>query len=96
MEIVLSRFGTTFATRERARELVAQALGENALGEPVVDLNGISASPSFMAELLQQLALKFVSVGLVGGSDYLRTLTESLIGRLGLRGRVTLRNSSIA
>lgn len=91
LNIALSLYGQTFATRERARELL-ETIDQSALAdeEPCVDLTGVVASPSFMAEFLNQLAVRHVSIAVTGGSDYLQNLTENLVERLGLSGRVRM------
>lgn len=91
MDIALSLYGRTFATRERAREVlnIADPLPW-AADAPCLDLSGVMASPSFMAELLNQLAVRHLSIVVIGGSDYLQDLTNSLVERLGLSGRVRI------
>ncbi len=88
MELLLSHHGTSFATRERARELVATLPGTAAQEELLIGLDGVTASPSFMAELLTRLSSRFLSMSIEGGSEHLRGITFSLVERLGLGGRV--------
>jgi len=48
----LRDFGSSFATRERARELIRVLPGQHVSS---VDLDGVLCSPSFLAELLTGL-----------------------------------------
>ena len=89
MDLVLSKFGTTFATRERARQLATSLDVGDDRREVNVNLSGVStASPSFLAELLTHLANRFVGISVEGGSDHVQRVTFSLVEKLGLTGRV--------
>lgn len=88
MELVLSNFGTSFATREKARQVASTLRATEDHDEIRVALGGVTASPSFMAELLTQLSLRYVRLSFEGGSEHLRGVTFSLVDKLGLRGRV--------
>ncbi len=88
MYLALASFGDVFATRERARALVAETGQAQPNDELRLDITGVCASPSFMAELLALLAARFVAVEVVGGTDHLVALTQSLVSKLGLIGRV--------
>lgn len=97
MNITLSLHGQTFATRERARQLLTVVDPSPSVDEePCIDLSGVLASPSFMAELLNQLAVGHLSIAFTGGSDYLQDLTSSLVERLGLSGRVRIGERPVA
>ncbi len=88
MKLVLSTFGTSFATRERARELVQTLPVTTGSDEVRIDLRDVTASPSFMAELLTLLSSRYLGLSIEGGTDHLRGITFSLVERLGLSGRV--------
>lgn len=54
MTIKLRDFGSSFATRERAREVIMALPGGHASS---VDLDGVLCSPSFLAEFLSRLTV---------------------------------------
>lgn len=83
--LILSQHGRTFATRERAREIVALLDGEP--GDVVrVNASNVSASPSFVAELLSRLTERFREVRVEGASDHLEELASDIAGKLHLEG----------
>jgi hypothetical protein len=98
MEIKLADYGRVFATRERARKIVDDAMAADANGESIcIDLSGVSsASPSFMAELLTRAMVVSMSASIIGASEHLRWLSSSLIQQLGLVGRVRLSDPALA
>lgn len=82
MDIRLKSVSTSFATRERARQVVADAAPN---GVPVVlDIEGTMASPSFLAQLLTDLSLSASDVTVVGGDAHHNALVGDLIEKLGL------------
>ena len=87
MTITLASFGPSLATREKARAVVA-SLRDVPGTEVHIDMDGVSASPSFIAELLTQLSVRFMTLTVSGGSDHLRAVTFSLVEKLGLQGRI--------
>lgn len=88
MEIRLSKFDRSFATRERAREILG-SLG--AISGPVlVDLHGVMTSPSFLAELLVGLAERTGRITIVGADEYRARTITNLTRQLRLTGVVKL------
>lgn len=59
MAIRLRDYGTSFATRERATDIVAQL---SDLKTVEIDFQGVLCSPSFLAEFMVQLASSKESV----------------------------------
>jgi len=82
MELRLRDHSTTFATRERARELIAE-LGHS---QEAIELNveAVMVSPSFAAELLTGLAGTRPSVTVVGADEYAHTTLARLVEQLQL------------
>lgn len=88
MKLALSDFGTSLATREKAREVADSLRGATADVEVQIDFDGVTASPSFIAELLSRLSSHFLSMSVEGGSERVRSITRVLVEKLGLTGRV--------
>jgi hypothetical protein len=86
MKLELCMHGHMFATRERARELAALVASEH--GDVVVDFSHVTASPSFVAELLSVLCRQHRAVIAEGASEHLEGLVRTLAGKLGLTGQV--------
>ncbi len=87
--IPLRSFGTSFASRERARE-VAAALSSASTSPVTLDLSGALLSPSFLSEILLQLAARFGSVTLTGCDQHTRGMITRIVPYLGLDNKVQL------
>jgi len=88
MEIRLSKYDRSFATRERAQEILA-SLG-TVSGPVLVDIHGVMTSPSFLAELFVGLANKTQSITVAGADEYRARTITNLARQLGLTGSVKL------
>ena len=82
MDIVLSNYGQSFATRSRARSLIEAMSLDPA--EPVrIDFGDVAISPSFMAEALDLLSRSGRELRLVGAQDETLALAANVCERLG-------------
>ena len=94
MTIVLSRYGRSFATRSRARELVSQ-VAEPSGARAVVSCEGVFASPSFLAEFLSLLCERFGQVEFRGADESLAHVIRRLIVQLQLEGRAVVDHATV-
>lgn len=94
MTIVLSRYGRSFATRSRARELVNQ-VAESSGVRIIVSCEGVFASPSFLAEFLSLLCERFGQVELRGADESLAHVIKRLITQLQLEGRAVVDSATV-
>jgi hypothetical protein len=87
MRIRLSDYGSSFATRARAREIVALADVSGAAIE--LDLSGVMATPSFLAEILVAV-VELGAVSLISEQPDSATFISAarLAEQLGLGNRV--------
>ena len=84
----ISKHGTSFATRQRARELVGELRGGSSVE---LDFSGVAAaSPSFIDELIGQALQEFETVTVECLSDSLTDLFERLIDRRPARARIRI------
>ena len=91
MQIRLADGGRAFATRERARAIVEPL----AVGHPpqplLLDLDGVqAASPSFVDELMGQLAARYETVDVTGAIPGISELIERVTARRKLQSRIRL------
>ena len=83
----LRDFGSSFATRERARELIHALPGAHASS---IDLDGVLCSPSFLAEFLTSLtAAGRISVATT--DPVMAAKVERMMVQLGLADKIELR-----
>lgn len=88
MELALKPNGSSFATRERARQIVAAYVFD---GEEVfLDVADTLASPSFLAELFVNLSERASHVIVVGADQFQARTISRLAKQLGLEDRVKL------
>lgn len=81
--LVLAEFGSSFATRERAREVAAKL--PPGRGEITLDVTGAMLSPSFLAELLVALAAEGnVRIKSRASDDQTVTMAFRLARQLGI------------
>ncbi len=82
MTLELRRYGTTFATRQKAREVTARLPSKG----QAVSLNaaGVMASPSFISELLLALSERYSEVTIEGASDRFEYIAQDLARKMGL------------
>ncbi len=83
MKIKLADHGRSFATRARADEILA-ALPKGRTPKVVVDMDGASVTPSFLAQLLSGLSPHTGHIVVVVESADVTRLVESLSQHLGL------------
>ena len=96
MDLVLSSYGSMFATRERARALVRSAVPKKKAPLIEIDASGVSMSPSFAAELLTTLADRHQRLVLFGTSPRVAELIQSLATKLGLADRVEVHPPAVS
>ncbi len=94
MPFKLREYGTSFATRERARE-IAEGLLQRQHARVVLDLSDVMCSPSFLAELLVRLAARAKSIVLVDCDREMAMKVSRLITQLDLSGRVSVEENAI-
>ena len=82
----LRDFGSSFATRERARELIRALPGEHTSS---IELDGVLCSPSFLAEFLTRLtAAGPISVATT--EPVMAAKLERMMIQLGLADKIEL------
>lgn len=87
MRIHLRSHGRSFATRERAYDLI-KTVGKPDKLECELDIEGVMASPSFLAELLGLLVEREATVVVVGADEFQKRTVASLIRQLGFSDSV--------
>ncbi|MXY78487.1 MAG: DUF4325 domain-containing protein [Chloroflexi bacterium] len=82
MSIRLSTYGRSFATRERAQDILAR-IDSDDITE--IDLSGVrAASPSFLDEFFGGLVEQTSSASLVNVNETLQPLVERVLARRNL------------
>ena len=82
MKLVLASYGRMFATRERAREILATVVWDQSSCE--LDLERVTLSPSFAAELIVGLASHCEIVSVERGTEHSAHLIQSLAEKFGM------------
>ncbi len=90
MSIVLADHGQTFATRTRARDVLAAELGKAPPRSVTIDADGVYMSPSFIGEVLVVLLDEREDASLVvrGASEHGAHITQDLARKFGFGDRV--------
>lgn len=83
----LSNLGSTFASRDRARDIAGSCPGSGTL---VVDAGDVYMSPSFVAELLSELDERFSAIRFVRADEHTDYLVTDLARKLGIAERVAV------
>ena len=86
MTIRLRDYSASFATREKAREVIASVPGGRIAD---VDVDGVLCSPSFLAELMVQLT-KNSDLTVTTTDRTMADKVERLSSQLGLTGKISV------
>lgn len=92
--MTLSDYGRVFATRDKAREVLAESAWQSSR-RAELDLSGVSVSPSFMAEALRLLTSRYTFVAVRGADAHTLDLVRSLAEKLGVSGQVKVEPSPV-
>ncbi len=90
MAASLSRYGRSFATRERGRALAEEVLISEREANVTIDLTGVVTAPSFLQGFLGRLAEEADHITLTGASEHLLPMTERITRHIGLADKVTI------
>lgn len=90
MAASLSRYGRSFATRERGRRLAEEVLVFEREPHVTVDLTDVTTAPSFLQGFLGRLDEEAEHITLTGVNDQLAPMIERLARHIGLAGKVTV------
>ena len=97
MTLVLSDYGSSFATRSRARQVLDGAVGELVGRSVVIDASDVYMSPSFIAELLVVLVEEkgHQRVLVRGAREHPAHVAQDLADKFGYADRVEVEQPTV-